>query len=81
MNVALKPELERFVEDQVRAGRFSSPVEVLEAGLARLMLDPPDDLDDDDIAGIEESERQVARGEDLDWRQVAAQLRAKYLGG
>jgi putative addiction module CopG family antidote len=40
MHVTLKPELERFVEEQVKAGRFSSVAEALEAGLARLMLDP-----------------------------------------
>jgi putative addiction module CopG family antidote len=81
MDVCLKPELQKFVEDQVSAGRFSSATEVLEAGLARLMLDPPpDELDADDLAAIEESERQIARGEDLDWNEVSARLRKKYLG-
>jgi len=57
MEVALKRELERFVDEQVRSGRFASVAEVLEAGLVRLMLDPlPDELDDEDIAAIEESE-------------------------
>lgn len=64
MHVALKPELEKFVKDQVKAGRFASDNEVLEAGLARLMLDPPpDELDAEDLAAIEESEQQIARGE------------------
>ena len=81
MSISLRPELKRFVEDQVRAGKFASPEEVVEAGLARLMLDPaPDDLDEDDRAAIAESEAQIARGEDLDWSQVSAELRRKYLG-
>ena len=81
MNVALNPELERFIEEQVKAGRFASPAEVLEAGLARLMLDPlADELDEEDLAAIEESEEQIARGEDLDWKKVSAELRRKYLG-
>jgi len=81
MSISLRPELKRFVEDQVRAGKFASPEEVVEAGLARLMLDPaPDDLDEDDRAAIAESEAQIARGEDLDWSQVSAALRRKYLG-
>ncbi|MDB5322966.1 MAG: Bacterial antitoxin of ParD toxin-antitoxin type system [Phycisphaerales bacterium] len=80
MNVALKPELERFIDEQVKAGRFASPAEVLEAGLARLMLDPPDELDEEDLAAIDESEAQIARGEELDWKEVSAQLRRKYLG-
>jgi Arc/MetJ-type ribon-helix-helix transcriptional regulator len=81
MNVALNPELERFIEEQVKAGRFVSPAVVLEAGLARLMLDPlSDELDEEDLVAIEESEEQIARGEDLDWTEVSAKLRRKYLG-
>jgi Arc/MetJ-type ribon-helix-helix transcriptional regulator len=81
MEVTLPPELERFVADQVSAGHFASPAEVLEAGLARLMLDPrPDDLDADDLTAIAESEAQIERGEDLDWKQVSARLRKQYLG-
>jgi putative addiction module CopG family antidote len=82
MNITLKPELQRFIDDQVQSGRFSTPSEVLEAGLARLMLDPlADDLDAEDLEAIEESERQIAAGQDLDWKQVSAELRRKYLGG
>ena len=81
MTVSLSPELRKYVEEQVRAGRFASPEEVVEAGLARLMLDPlPDALDDDDLAAIDESEAQIERGEDLDWAQVSAALRQKHLG-
>jgi putative addiction module CopG family antidote len=81
MDIALKPELERFVEEQVKAGRFASKAEVLEAGLARLMLDPAsDDLDQDDLAAIEESEAQIGRGEDLDWKDASKHLRQRYLG-
>lgn len=81
MNVAIKPDLERYIEDQVKSGRFSSVSEVLEAGLARLMLDPAaDELDSDDLAAIEESEQQIAEGKDLDWKTVSKDLRKKYLG-
>ncbi len=81
MNVTLKPEMERFIEEQVNAGRFSSPAEMLEAGLARLMWEPSrDELDSEDHAAIEESEAQIARGEDMDWKEVSTQLRREYLG-
>ena len=81
MNVTLKPELERFIEDQVNAGRFSSPTEVLEAGLARLMVEPArDELDSEDLAAVDESEAQIARGEDMDWKDVSTRLRREYLG-
>lgn len=82
MNVTLKPELERFIEDQVNAGRFSSVADALEAGVARLMLDPPSDsLDGEDLAAIEVSEQQIARGEDVDWKEASATFRRRYLNG
>ncbi len=43
MNLELKPELQRFIDDQVNEGRFASRAEVVEAAVARLMLDPQSD--------------------------------------
>ena len=37
-----------------------------------------DELDEDDLVAIEESEQQVARGEDLDCNGVSARLRKEY---
>jgi putative addiction module CopG family antidote len=75
MEIKLKPELERFVDDQIREGRFSSATEVLEAGLARLLLDPePDNLDSSDLIEIRESIEEMRRGEVLDWKIFSAQL-------
>jgi putative addiction module CopG family antidote len=49
MEVAISPELERFVQEQIETGRFASPAEVFEASLRQLMLEadmdqiiPPD---------------------------------------
>lgn len=80
MEMELRPELKAFVDEQVRSGRYESTAEVLEAGLARLMLDPvPDVLDEQDLATIAESDAQFARGEGLDWAGVRAELVRKYL--
>ena len=95
MNILLeKPELEKFVNEKVHSGSFGSAEEVIEAGLARLMLDPPPfpppslspssislELDAEDLEALAESERQIEEGHDLDWKEVSAQLRAKYLNG
>ena len=80
MNVPLKAELEKFVQDQVRAGRFSSAGEVIEAGLARLMLDPPDEgeLDAQTLAAIEDADAQIDRGECMPLDDAFAQLRRKH---
>jgi len=43
MNVQLRPELQRFVEEKIRAGEYASTQEVVEAGIARLMLDQEGD--------------------------------------
>jgi Arc/MetJ-type ribon-helix-helix transcriptional regulator len=81
VQVQLTPELEKFVDDQVKEGHFPSRERVVEAGLARLMLDPePDELDARDIADLTESLGQMHRGEVIDWKELSARLRQKHLG-
>jgi Arc/MetJ-type ribon-helix-helix transcriptional regulator len=75
-----KPELEKFVDELVKSGQFASPTEVIEAGLARLMLDPaPEDLDEETHAAIDQAEGEFERGEDRSFKEFAAEFRAKYL--
>jgi Arc/MetJ-type ribon-helix-helix transcriptional regulator len=81
MDVQLKPELAEFVADQVKKGKFSSPDQVLEAGLARLMLDPQaEELDDDEVARLSEFVEQMHRGKVVDWREASAHLRRRLPG-
>jgi putative addiction module CopG family antidote len=81
MDVPLKPELQRFVEEQVKSGQFSSPAEVIEAGLARLMLDPPaDELDAETLAAIEAADAQIDRGEGIPLDEAFQRLRRKHFG-
>jgi Arc/MetJ-type ribon-helix-helix transcriptional regulator len=81
MQISLdRPELEIFVKQQVQAGRYGSPQALVEAAVARLMLDPLDDeLTSEDIAAIEESDREFEQGKGLDWKIASQELRAKYL--
>jgi Arc/MetJ-type ribon-helix-helix transcriptional regulator len=75
-----KTDLEQFIAEQVRAGRFASATEVVEAGIARLMLDPePEESDPEVDAAIERADEEYARGEDRPFEEVAAELRRKYL--
>ena len=80
MTVTIPPELEKFVLDEVAAGHYLSPEEVVTAGLARLMLDPPPEgeLDDETLAAIEEAEAQFERGEGIPIEEAFARLRAKH---
>jgi Arc/MetJ-type ribon-helix-helix transcriptional regulator len=80
MNIQLnKPEFQKFIDEQVRSGQFSSPEQVIEAGLARLMLDPPpEDLDEETLAAIDRAEAEFERGEGRPFKEFAAEFRAKY---
>lgn len=51
-----------------------------EASKSAPTFDPMEELDAEDLRAIEESEQQIARGQCLDWQDVSARLRAKYLG-
>jgi Arc/MetJ-type ribon-helix-helix transcriptional regulator len=80
MQLSLRPELQRFLDDQVKAGRYASQQEAVEAGIARLMLDPPaDHLDAQDVQDIRRSVDELRRCEVIDWREFSAQVRKKYL--
>jgi putative addiction module CopG family antidote len=81
MDVQLPPELERFVDGEVKAGNFGSRDEVIEAAVARLMLDPQhDELDHATLAAIDEAEAQLDRGQGLPLDEAFATLRRKHLG-
>jgi Arc/MetJ-type ribon-helix-helix transcriptional regulator len=80
MTLTLKPYLERFIDEQVNAGLFRSAEEVLEAGLARLMLDPmPEGSDREDFKKLLISLEQEERGELIDGRELHATIRARYV--
>ena len=75
-----KADLQAFVEEQVRTGQFASPAAVIEAGLARLMLDPePAESDPELEAALDRAEADVERGDCRPLEDVAAELRRKYL--
>ena len=79
MNFALKPSIQKFVNDQVNSGRFHSPDAVLEEALTRMMEEEASQMDEQTLATVDESEDQIDRGEVRDWKEVSAELRAKYL--
>jgi Arc/MetJ-type ribon-helix-helix transcriptional regulator len=72
-----KPELAKFVDDKVKSGDFPSREAVIEDALAR-MMDEEVALTDEDVAAINESEEQIDRGEFVDFKEFAAQMRKKY---
>ena len=76
MTLSLKPEHQRFIADQMSAGRFKSAEDVVAEALDRLM----DDVEPtpDDLAAIAEGLEQARRGEGVSWEQTRNSLAAKY---
>ena len=77
MTIKLKPDVQKFVEEQVKAGRFRSTDEVLEEAVERMMLESEEDLDDATIAAINRAEAQIDAGEGIDFDQFAADMRKR----
>ena len=81
MNISIEPELAKFIEEQVRAGRYGSADAAVNAAVSRLKAEEEllaDDLDDEDVAAIEEGLAQLNRGEGRPWEEVRAELKARF---
>jgi antitoxin ParD1/3/4 len=82
MNISITPELEKFVQQEVKTGLYQSASEVIRAGLRRLkddkerklrfMVSSKAELEDKLLEGISE----LDRGEGLPSGQVFAELKA-----
>lgn len=82
MDVQLKPDIKRFIEDQVKVGRYDSVDEAINEAVSRLRVEDEllhQELDDDDLSAIEEGLAQLNRGEGLAWEKARADLRDRYL--
>ncbi len=85
MNISITPELEKFVDDEVKTSLYQSASEVIRAGLRRLkedkerkpgfMVSPMADLEDKLLVGI----GQLDREEGIPGDQVIAELKAHNL--
>jgi putative addiction module CopG family antidote len=79
MNLALKPEMKRLIEDRLRTGRYASAEDVVQAGLAALQQQ---ETAGDFAAGemqslMEEGERSIRREGTVEAAKVFARLRRK----
>ena len=67
-----KPELEKFVADQVKAGFFLSSEAAVEASVTQMMVDQEAaSLIERDIAEIDTSETEIDRGDSGDFDKFA----------
>lgn len=77
MSISLSNDTQKLIEDQMKQNGYGSADELVRDAIH--FFGSGADLDREDIAAIEESERQIAAGQDLDWKEVSATLRKKYL--
>jgi putative addiction module CopG family antidote len=73
-----RPELEKFIAEQVSAGRFASASEVVEAALARLMAGEAaedEELDDETYAQLVRANEQIDRGEGYSVEEMRVHFR------
>ncbi len=81
MDIALKPDLERFIAEQVKAGKFASPIDVIEAALGRLQQDDFNDFapgEMDDL--LKAADAQLSRGEGHSLNDVRAHIARRSIG-
>jgi Arc/MetJ-type ribon-helix-helix transcriptional regulator len=70
MNVSTEPELAKFIEEQVRAGRYASADAAVNAASLWLKAEQEvlaGEFDDKDVAATNEGLAQLDRGECLSW--------------
>ena len=72
-----KPDIERFIADQVQAGHYPSPEAVVEAAIADLRAAAGTELDAETIDAINRAEEQLDRGEGIAFEQFAGKMRDK----
>jgi len=80
MQIQLKrPELAKFIDEQVRAGNYPSAEAAVEAAVEQMMLGGEgEELDDETIEAINRAEEQIERGQGIDFKQFAAEMRKKF---
>ncbi len=76
MNLSLSTDTSRFIEEQVRLGHYPSPEAVIDAAIACLQDDEPDQ---ETSAAIDEAQAEFDCGEDRPFEEVAAELGRRYL--
>ena len=82
MQLQIKQALEKFIDEQVRAGRFPTRDAAIEAAIEQMMLDrEASDLDDETAAAINRAEEQIDRGEGIKFEKFAAEMREKFATG
>ena len=75
MKITLESRLRKFIHENVRLGKYASANKLIEAAVARLMLDQNPRVDEKTLGAIQEGEMQLDRGEGIPTEEAFAKLR------
>ena len=82
MNITLRPETEKRVNEKIRCGNFDSTDVIVEEALTFYLDYEQDEMDDREFgevkASVEEGLQQASRGEGVSLEQFDLKMRAKY---
>jgi Arc/MetJ-type ribon-helix-helix transcriptional regulator len=84
MTIALRPQTEKLLQEQMDKGGFATPDDAVRTALQaldELRGEAIEDLDQATQAAIDRALAQAARGEGRPWSDVRAALAAKHLSG
>jgi putative addiction module CopG family antidote len=70
-------ELEQFIDEQVKSGRYRSADDVVATAVARLM-DDQIELSEEDLAAITEAGAEIDRGDVENFADFASRARKKH---
>ncbi len=78
MQIQIKnPDLEHFLAEEVRSGRFPSTEAAIEAAIARLKHESEAELDSEVVEAIERAEQQIESNQGIDFAAFAAKFRKR----
>jgi Arc/MetJ-type ribon-helix-helix transcriptional regulator len=80
MNLDLRDDIRRFIEERVRAGQFPTPEAVIEAAIADMRDVEESKLDDQTVTAINEAEAQADRGKGTDLDTFRAEMDRRIVG-
>lgn len=78
MNISLRPETARLLQQKLDSGAFQSADDVVLAALEA--LERQSNLDETALDAIDRAEDQIDRGEVRNWKDVRDQVRAGFFG-
>lgn len=73
-----KPEIAKFIDEQVKVGRFSSADDAVESAVEKMMLESECELDQATIDAINRAEAQLDRGQEIEFAKFSYEMRKKF---